>query len=103
MALTDNCEEFYKKKEVVETIEDINCMLKWFEMGMMADVGTVSDEKKRSMRLIFNKIFKIFRKRYPDPEEESDIFNMNSTISSEFTVDLVEFLRLEKKKFEKKL
>ena len=95
--MKEHSEGFFKAKEMVDAIRDIDYLLESYDYGIRV---VKSVEKNYSVRTMFRHIRHIFGKKGDVPV---DYIESNSMISSEFMVDLHDFLVQEREKFEKKL
>ena len=94
--MVDKSEGYLKAKDCVDAIDDINFMLHEYEN---AGVGCIFD-KDLAVLSIFYKIRRLFTGKNGDELTE---FYGKSSFSSEFMVDLHDFLVEEREKFNKKL
>lgn len=95
--MKEHSEGFFKAKEMVDAIRDIDYLLENYDYGIrVVDSG----DKKCSLKTIFKHIRYIFDGK---KEEYVEFVEVKSQFSSEFMVDLHDFLVQEREKFEKKL
>ena len=95
--MMDHTEGYLKAKELVEAINDIDYLLENYDYGIrVVDSG----DKRCSLKMIYDHIRYIFCGK---KEKYINFVEANSSISSEFMVDLHDFLIQERVKFEKKL
>ena len=95
--MKEHSEGFFKAKEMVDAIRDIDYLLENYEYGIRVEKYT---EKNCALKTIFNHIRYIFGGK---KEEYIKFVEAKSQLSSEFMVDLHDFLVQEREKFEKKL
>ena len=95
--MKEHSEGFFKAKEMVDAIRDIDYLLESYDYGIrVVDSGV----KKGYLKTMFSHIRYIFSGK---KEEYSIFVEAKSQFSSEFMVDLHDFLVQEREKFEKKL
>ena len=90
--MKEHSEGFFKAKEMVDAIQDIDYLLENYNYGI--------GDKNDSLKKIFNHIRYIFSGK---KEKCLDFVEVKSQFSSEFMIDLHDFLVQERVKFEKKL
>lgn len=95
--MKEHSEGFFKAKEMVDAIRDIDYLLENYDYGIRVAKHT---EKNYALKTIFNHIRYIFGGK---EEEYVNFVEAKSQFSSEFMVDLHDFLVQEREKFEKKL
>jgi len=96
--MKEHSEGFFKAKEMVDAIRDIDYLLEQYDDGIQ--VLSSECDKNRFLKTIFNHIRYIFSGK---KEKCLDFVEVESQFSSEFMVDLHDFLVEERSKFEKKL
>lgn len=95
--MKEHSEGFFKAKEMVDAIRDIDYLLENYDYGIrVVDSGI----KRGYLKTIFNYIRYIFGGK---KEKYANFVEAKSQLSSEFMVDLHDFLVQEREKFEKKL